>query len=256
LSAAFILSGESTLTLGISDLRPNQALGSLLVPLFPRTWTKPSRPLLPGHGGLLRGFLSKVPTPVSATPPKIGHLCTLQQRAGTREKLHFLLKYKHTGWFADDGITPLHLAASYGRTAAVKQITRIPGHDWKREGAIAPEAIQKIQASISNKSGHKLEAFLAKTFSARELAVIYAHIKTVLAFSSRHDDDIFHAVSCACMLGDVHAVEVLRNHHNETQWFFEKHTRWTELPGSQVRWFPAPPLHFAVMSGNRCLNQA
>lgn len=181
----------------------------------------------------------------------------LAAKSGSKGTIALLLKYKHTGWFADDDITPLHLAASYGRTAAVKQITRIPGHDWKREGAIAPEAIKKIQASMSNKSGQKLEAFSArKTFSARELAVIYGHVKTALAFPSRHDDDLFHAVSCACMLGDVHAVEVLWNHHNETRWFFEKAywMDWAPRQSSSLVSSPTPSFGCHVREpGNGCL---
>jgi hypothetical protein len=186
----------------------------------------------------------------------------LAAKSGSKGTIALLLKYKHTGWFADDDITPLHLAASYGRTAAVKQITRIPGHDWKREGAIAPEAIKKIQASMSNKSGQKLEAFSArKTFSARELAVIYGHVKTALAFPSGHDDDHFHAVSCACMLGDVHAVEVLWNHHNETRWFFESILDGLGSPAVKFAGFQPHPFVWLSCQGTgqrlrSCLNEA
>jgi ankyrin repeat protein len=171
----------------------------------------------------------------------------LAARNGDKDTIELLLKYKNTGWFADNNVTPLHLAAKYGNTGAVRQIASLDGHNWPRERATDPSAMTKIKKSTNGKFDRRLGSFFArKTFSARELAVIYGHRDTAVAFPSADNDDLLHAFSCACMLGDVHMVETLWD-HNERRWYFQKHIR----PLDPVRWFPAPPLHLAVMSRNR-----
>ena len=164
---------------------------------------------------------------------------------GNNETIALLLKYKTT-WFADDNITPLHLAARYGHTAAVLQITQTSTHDVIRDRATFSQATRKLQDSVGMALGQHLANFLArKTFSARELAVIFGHGGTALAFPDSQADYL-QAFSCASMLGDAQLVETLWNHHNQLLWQ-QKHGSL----GKAVRWFPAPPLHLAVMSGDR-----
>lgn len=88
--------------------------------------------------------------------------------------------------------------------------------------------------------------FRRKTFTARELAVIYRHADIARAFPIESGGDILHALSCACMLGDLEMVKIIWN-YLESRCYYQK--SWGK--GSQVRWFLAPPLHLAVMSGNR-----
>jgi len=163
---------------------------------------------------------------------------------GNNETIALLLKYK-TGWFAEDNITPLHLAARYGHASAVLLITRTSSHDGSGERATFPQATRKLQVSTGKAFGQQLAKFFArKTFSARELAVIFGHGTTALAFPNRKSD--YHqAFSCASMLGDAQLVEALWDHHMQLRW----HQRHGSL-GEVVRWFPAPPLHLAVMSGS------
>ena len=165
---------------------------------------------------------------------------------GSLETIKLLLEQKDTGWYADDNVTPLHMAARYGHTDAVKLIIEIPGHDWHRERATAPEAIQKLKNATGNRFDQQFANFFKKkTFTARELALTYSHIDTALSFPSSRNDDIRAALSCACILGDMHMVEEIMKHHNNRS-HLQKHW-WMK---SRVRWFPAPPLHLAVMSGD------
>ena len=160
-----------------------------------------------------------------------------------------LLKYSDSAWFADGRTTPLHLAAMNGHTGVVELIIRNngDGHDWRKERMEDPAAIQKINTTLGWRFSKQLEGWYGrKTFSAREIAAIYGHDQTALAFPSSSDDDIFHAISCACMLGDAHTVETLWRHHESRSWW-ATHSD----PRKQVRQFPAPPLHLAVMSGDR-----
>ncbi|KAI4116791.1 MAG: hypothetical protein LQ338_007661 [Usnochroma carphineum] len=167
---------------------------------------------------------------------------------GSKETVDLLLKYKDTNWHADDDITPLHLAAHYGHTSVVKQILKKrSGHDWNRERAADPQAIHKMKTPMGYRFEKQLETFMRrKTFTARELAAVYGHADTALAFRIQSGGDIRHALSCACMLGNVTMVEAILNHLKDRSYF--------QKPGSldrQVPWFPAPPLHLAIMSGDR-----
>lgn len=138
----------------------------------------------------------------------------------------------------------------YGHHAAVKEIAEISGHDWTRERARSPQAIQKIKASIGREGNifdrQFTEFFNEKLFTAQELAAIYGHVEAALSFPSSSKDDLRHALSCACMVGNAHMVEEIWNHH-KNRWYFQRH-RSLE---SRVPSFPAPPLHLAVMSGSR-----
>ena len=166
---------------------------------------------------------------------------------GNTKTISTLLKHKDTGWFADNDTTPLHLAARYGHTDAVQQILKLSGHNWDTERAMDQQAIEKIKAATKSKHDRQFETFLQrKTFTARELAVIYSHDSTVRAFQSHSEGNTFHALSCACTLGNVDMVETIWN-CLRGQWFWQS----SGSRGSQVRWFPAPPLHLAVMSGSR-----
>ena len=174
------------------------------------------------------------------------HLAAANGNLGT---IKLLLKQKSTGWYADDNVTPLHLAARYGHTDAVKLITKIPSHDWHRETATAPQAIRKLKTATGNGTRFDrrfADFFARKTFTARELAIMYRHVDTALSFPSTSNDDIRDALSCACMLGDVQMVEEIVDHYNN-RWNFQRHSSIQ----SRVRWFPAPPLHLAVTSGDR-----
>ncbi|KAH9209267.1 ankyrin repeat-containing domain protein, partial [Leptodontidium sp. 2 PMI_412] len=167
---------------------------------------------------------------------------------GDRSTVKLLLGYKDTGWFADGGITPLHLAAENGNTGAVKLITGLSGHVWHKERAASPSAIEKIKEAMDHKFDRHLQDFFdRKTFTARELAVINGHQATALAFPMSSDDDLLHAFSCACMLGDMEMVETLWHHNEKKRPWEHQHSS----PEKHIRWFPAPPFHLAVMSGNR-----
>ncbi|MCJ1265248.1 Ankyrin-1 [Lobaria immixta] len=166
---------------------------------------------------------------------------------GNEETVKLLLKHKKMGWYAGNDTTPLHLAARHGHTNAARQILKLSGHNWNRERAKDPKAIGKIKNAIGNKFEKQFEAFLErKTFTARELAVIYGHADTMLALPIKPGGDILHALSCAPLLGDVDMVDTIWD-RLESRWYSEQ----LECTRCQVRWFPAPPLHLAVMSGNR-----
>jgi ankyrin repeat protein len=196
---------------------------ALLAAAAAGSWENTSRLLKEGAKPSIRD--SKLRTPL--------HLAAAN---GSTDTIKLLLEQKDTGWFADDDVTPLHLAARYGHIAAVKQITEISGHDWNRERATAPQAIRKLKAAMGSRFNQQFANFFArKTFTARELAVIYGHVDTALSFPSGKNDDIRHALSCACMLGDVHMVEEIRNHHKNRR-YFQRH--WSLE--SRVRWFPLP----------------
>jgi len=207
---------------------------ALLAAAAAGSWEKTSKLLKEGAKPSIRD--SNLQTPL--------HLAAANGSAST---IKLLLEHKDTGWFANDYITPLHLAARHGHIAAVKQIAEISGHDWSSERAKDLGAIRKIKASMGNRFDQRFASFFKeKKFTARELAIIYGHVDTALSFPSRRNDDIRHALSCACMLGDVHMVEEIWNHHKD-RGYFQRHSSLE----SRVRWFPAPPLHLAVMSGNR-----
>ena len=166
---------------------------------------------------------------------------------GSTETIEVLLRSKDTGWFADDNITPLHLAARNGHIAAVEQLAAIYSHDWHGERATDPYAIEKLKNATAHRFDKHFATFFArKSFTARELAVIYGHVKAVVSFPSAKNDDLRHALSCACMLGDAHTVEEIWLHH-ERRSYFKKHGSLQ----THVRWFPAPPLHLAIISEDR-----
>jgi ankyrin repeat protein len=167
---------------------------------------------------------------------------------GNVDTIKLLLSYKDTGWFADGHATPLHLAAKFGNTEAVELITQMKGHAWHTERATSGNAINRIKDAVGGKSDKRLEDFFdRKTFSARELAVLYGHQTTALAFPIS-SNDFLEAFSCACMLGDMDMAEALWNHH-EARYRFQKYSSLKV----QVLGFPAPPLHLAVMSGSRAM---
>lgn len=85
-----------------------------------------------------------------------------------------------------------------------------------------------------------------KTFTARELAVIYGPADTMLALSIKPGGDILHALTYASLLRDVDMADKIWD-RLESRWYSEQF----ECTSCQVRWFPAPPLHLAVMSGSR-----
>jgi ankyrin repeat protein len=168
-------------------------------------------------------------------------------RSGDKDTIALLLKYKDTIWYADGNATPLHLAARHGHAAAVRQITSISNHDWPKERASSPHAIEKIKTAMNHKFDNHLKAFFErKTYSAREIAVIYNQEAAALAFPMASNDDLPHAFSDACMMGNVKMMETLWK-HNQQRPYRDTHSKLTDA----VRWFPAPPLHLAVMSGNR-----
>ena len=166
---------------------------------------------------------------------------------GSEKTIKQLLRYKDIDWFADDGVTPLHLAARHGRTSAVRQFLQLSGHDWNHERAWYPEATEKLKAATGNKLDKQLEEFFhRKTFTARELAVVYGYKDTAFAFRVGSGGDILCALSCACIMGDADMVKAILR-ELENRWFFSE----TVPPHGQARWFPAPPLHLATMSGDR-----
>ncbi|KAF5691023.1 ankyrin repeat domain-containing protein [Fusarium denticulatum] len=151
-----------------------------------------------------------------------------------------LLSRSNKDWFAQGCITPIHLAARYGHSKVVKLLISNGGHDWNNDRADGPGTLQKFRYPrvISH----------AKTFSARELAAIYGHETAVLAFPSTKKDDILHAMSSACALGNQSMVETIWRHHKQRS-YFKRHSNPTKL----VSTFNAPPLHLAVTSGNPAL---
>ncbi|KAF5538662.1 ankyrin [Fusarium mexicanum] len=151
-----------------------------------------------------------------------------------------LLSYKNKDWFAQGGITPIHLAARCGHSKVVKLLISNGGHDWINDRADSPVTLQKFR--------HPRVISHGKTFSARELAAIYGHENAVLAFPSTKKDDILHAMSSACALGNQSMVETIWRHHKQRS-YFKRHSNPTKL----VSTFHAPPLHLAVTSGNPAL---
>ena len=104
----------------------------------------------------------------------------------------------------------------------MRQLLKLSGHNWNRERAVDPQAIQDIKRAIGNKFDKQFETFYErKTFTARELAIIYGHPNTALAFHSESEGDILHALSCACMLGDVEMVETIWD-HLKNRWYHQK----------------------------------
>ncbi|KAF5642249.1 Mg2+ transporter like zinc transport [Fusarium tjaetaba] len=151
-----------------------------------------------------------------------------------------LLSYKNKDWYAQGGITSIHLAARYGHSNVVKLLISNGGHDWKNDRADSPATLQKFKFPRVIAHG--------KTFSARELAAIYGHENAVIAFPSTKKDDILHAMSSACALGNQSMVETIWRHHKQRS-YFKRHSNPTKL----VSTFRAPPLHLAVTSGNPAL---
>ncbi|KAF5545890.1 Pfs NACHT ankyrin domain-containing protein [Fusarium phyllophilum] len=151
-----------------------------------------------------------------------------------------LLSYKNKDWFAQGGITPIHLAARYGHSKVVKLLISNGGHDWINDRADSPETLQKFKFPRIISHG--------KTFSARELAAVYGHENAVLTFPSTKKDDILHAMSSACALGNQSMVETIWRHHKQRS-YFKRHSNPTNL----VSTFQAPPLHLAVTSKNPAL---
>ncbi|VTT73253.1 unnamed protein product [Fusarium fujikuroi] len=151
-----------------------------------------------------------------------------------------LLGYKNKDWYAQGGMTPIHLAAKYGHSKVVKLLISNGGHDWINDRADSPATLQRFK--FPRVISHE------KTFSARELAAIYCHENAVLAFPSTKKDDILHAMSSACALGNQSMVETIWRHHKQRS-YFKRHSNPTRL----VSTFHAPPLHLAVTSGNPAL---
>ncbi|KAF4989203.1 hypothetical protein FGRMN_9260 [Fusarium graminum] len=151
-----------------------------------------------------------------------------------------LLSRGNKDWFAHGGITPIHLAARYGHSKVVKLLISGSNHDWINERADSPYTLEKFQ--------YPLVISRAKTFSARELASIYGHEKATLSFPSTKNDDILHAMSCACALGNQSMAESIWSHHRRRS-YFKRHSN----PTKMINTFSAPPLHLAVTSGNSAL---
>lgn len=174
-------------------------------------------------------------------------------RNGSDTAISLLLQHKDTRsfWFADNKITPLHLAAQSGHTGMVKQITRAKGigkHNWVEEKALSSAAVGKLRSTVKLRFHAQLKTFFeTKEFTAREIAVIFDNFDTVFAFPNGKNDDIFQALSCASLLGDTHMVEMIWAHY-KYRWNHNKH--WTS-PNDQVEGFPAPPLQLAIMSGDK-----
>ncbi|KAF5618672.1 ankyrin repeat-containing protein [Fusarium sp. NRRL 52700] len=151
-----------------------------------------------------------------------------------------LLSYKNKDWFAQGGITSIDLAARYGHSKVVKLLISNGGHAWKNDRADSPENFYKFK--FPRVISH------AKTLSARELAAIYGHESSVLAFPSTKKDDILHAMSSTCAIGNQSMVETIWRHHKQRS-YFKRHLN----PAKLVSTFHAPPLHLAVTSGNPAL---
>ena len=135
-------------------------------------------------------------------------------RSGDLPTINLLLQFQDTGWAAHDVLTPVHLAAKCGRPEAVKRLVTLEGYQWNREQAIDAIAAARIKAAMQHRFDAALEQFFdRKTYSAKELAIMYGHADTAVAFHSYVNNDLPWAFSCACMMGRVHIVERLWKHN-------------------------------------------
>jgi ankyrin repeat protein len=167
---------------------------------------------------------------------------------GNVKTISILLKEKNIGWFVENSTTPIHLVARYGNAAAVTLISRKSDHNWKKENAVDLEAIDKLRSVVGAVAERRFPGFFKiKTFTAMELAAIFGHANAALAFPYSSDEDFWDAISCACMIGDAQMVETLWHQSGYRKGWF------SDASGvyKQRRFFPAPPLHLAVMAGSR-----
>ena len=172
------------------------------------------------------------------------HLAAANGRSKVTALLLKPLKPKDTGWFADADMTPLHLAARYGDTEIVRQVTSGFKRDWSREKVTDSQAVAKLEKSTAYRSDQQLaDFFLRKTFTAVELAAVYGHVDMVLSCSSGTKDGLHQALSIACLMGNVDMVEEILN-YNQNLGFFRRYGSLRKA----AAWFPAPPLHLAVMA--------
>ncbi|KAL9596378.1 MAG: hypothetical protein Q9179_004633 [Wetmoreana sp. 5 TL-2023] len=67
---------------------------------------------------------------------------------GSKYTINILLNHKSTGLFTDSDTTPLHLAAKYGHTVAVRQILKRRSHNWNTERAADQQAVERIKTAM------------------------------------------------------------------------------------------------------------
>jgi ankyrin repeat protein len=164
---------------------------------------------------------------------------------GSVATIKLLEEYRGVNW-AGCGLTPMHLAARCGRTAAVTHFVQLGGRKWHKERTVDAIATAKIKADMQHRFDDSLKEFFEeRTFTAMELAVIYRHADTAVAFPRSSAGDLKSAFSLACMIGNIHMIKTLWEYSAATSDFWHNQRHFAR---AQVQGFPAPPLHLAVMS--------
>lgn len=143
----------------------------------------------------------------------------------------------------------MHLAAKYGHTRAVALLSKLGEkrkkdvtHAWDAK-AFDAEASSMLRAASFSKTGLAFpdDFYATKNFTARELAIMFGHRESALAFPRYRGHEMQIAFSCACLTGDLELVQEFWRLQNGF---------WERAGLKSLAEYTYLPLPLAMISGN------